>query len=234
MNKKELSKTLKPSINDESIEFFKTQLQLIWSTEEIIKELEKIKDGEKITDKKFEDGVYEAIDKMTDSKPPCKHEWVTVPNDKNLPITYKCSKCLKIKIVELVHMKLENDKNSHNVGIHNTDSVPDWMITKPLGKLIDTRPSIHYELWSREIGVGTFPSLMSYSFKFLLQAAIHQYEQQKINRLYIDKYNDTKFIKNIKPNCWMFFLDFTGNKKHDWDTVGIIDMTKIKRDKNYA
>ncbi len=36
----------------------------------------------------------------------CKHEWVSVSNNKNLPITYKCSKCLKIKIIELIHWKL--------------------------------------------------------------------------------------------------------------------------------
>jgi len=92
---------------------------------------------------------------------------------------------------------------------------------------------IYYELWSQENVVGCYHKLTSRSFKFLLEAAFHQYESTKINRLYIEKHNNTKYFKNITPNCWSFFLDFLGSKKHDWSAIGIIDMKKIKRDPNY-
>ncbi len=94
---------------------------------------------------------------------------------------------------------------------------------------------ISYVLCSREVGVGETYHLMSYSFKFLLEAAWHQYEQQKINRLYIEKHNFEKWKQDIQPNVWYFFLDFfNGKSRPQWKVDGIINMNKIKRDKNYA
>ena len=94
---------------------------------------------------------------------------------------------------------------------------------------------IYYELWSREDVVGCYHKLTSYSFKFLLEAAHHQYEQTKINRLYIDKHNQTRYFKDIKPNYWVFRLDFSNGKLTmlRWASVGVIDMNKIKRDPKY-
>ncbi|KKN25350.1 hypothetical protein LCGC14_0885570 [marine sediment metagenome] len=94
---------------------------------------------------------------------------------------------------------------------------------------------IYYVLWSRENVVGCFPRLSSYSFKFLLEAAHHQYEHTKINSLYIDKHNQTRYFEDIKPNYWIFRLDFSNGKSTmlQWSSVGVIDMNKIKRDPNY-
>jgi len=39
----------------------------------------------------------------------CKHEWVILPNDKQIEgLTYKCSKCKRIKVVSMVHIKYDN------------------------------------------------------------------------------------------------------------------------------
>lgn len=89
---------------------------------------------------------------------------------------------------------------------------------------------IWYQLYSNEIIVGYDSHLMSYSFKFLLKAAYHQYEQQKINRLYIEKHNFERWKRNIKPNVWHFFLDFSnGKSEHQWNVDGVIDMNKIRK-----
>lgn len=75
--------------------------------------------------------------------------------------------------------------------------------------------------------------LMSNNFKFLLKAAYHQYEAQRINRIYIRKDNFTKWKNSKEPNEWKFFLDFSNGKTKppiNWnDLVGIIDMNKIKK-----
>ena len=91
---------------------------------------------------------------------------------------------------------------------------------------------IWYELWSKESHRGETlirHHLMSYSFKFLLEAAYHQYEHQRLNRLYIEKHNSKKWMRNIKPNVWYFFLDFLdGSMKPQWQVDGIINMNKIR------
>jgi hypothetical protein len=100
-----------------------------------------------------------------------------------------------------------------------------------MAKIMTKENGIWYELWSKESHRGEnliTPHLMSYSFKFLLEAAYHQYEQQKLNRLYIEKHNSNKWMRNIKPNVWYFFLDFlSGTTKPQWNVNGIINMIKI-------
>lgn len=95
---------------------------------------------------------------------------------------------------------------------------------------------INYELFSHETFIGLDGKLcklggthlMSTDFKFLLKAACHQHEAQRLNRLYITKNNFTKWKNDIRPNSWTFFLNF-GSKEYCLLNVdGIIDMNKIK------